>query len=193
MPGSPLVTWSLHQHFYHRYVVAYLIIPLVALVGIGAVELGRLVAGAGRTKWLALVSALLVLGSFAAFTRSQRVVLSTRSYAPFREVAEFVGREAKLQPIHVIGYGLGGRVFQIYYPESKFADTLEELDTALLEAETDGAPTFVVCGYGQFNLANPTSAEGAVKVLKSGLFEEVAAFGGIEPMFYFRVMRLNGG
>ena len=110
---STLVTWSLHQHFYHRYVVAYLIIPLVALVGIGAVELGRLVAGAGRTKWLALVSALLVLGSFAAFTRSQRVVLSTRSYAPFREVAEFVGREAKLQPIHVIGYGLGGRVFQL--------------------------------------------------------------------------------
>ncbi|MGI9244422.1 MAG: hypothetical protein ACR2RV_26720 [Verrucomicrobiales bacterium] len=190
---SILVTWSLHQHFYHRYVVAYLIIPLVALVGIGAVELGRLFAGAGRTKWLALLSALLVLGSFGAFTRSQRVVLSTRSYAPFREVAEFVSRESKLHPITVIGYGLGGRVFQIYYPGSKFADTLEELDVALLDTESDGAPTFVICGYERFNLTNPTSADGAAKVLESGLFEEVAAFGGIEPMFYFRVMSLKEG
>ena len=87
---SLLVTWGLHQHFYHRYVIAYLIVPLVALAGIGAVELSKLVRLRERPVWLPVFSALLVLGIFAAFTREQRAVLSTRSYAPFREVAQFI-------------------------------------------------------------------------------------------------------
>ena len=190
---SMLVTWALHQHFYHRYVVAYLIVPLVALAGIGAVELGKIVVIPGRRNWFPLLSVALVLGSFSALTREQRVVLSTRSYAPFREVAEFVGREANLQPINVIGYGLGGRVLKIYYPEGMFADTLEDLDVALAESDRRGGPTFVVFGYRHFNLENPASAEGAAKVLDEALFEELAAYGGIEPMFYFRVMRRREG
>ena len=186
---SLLVTWGLHQHFYHRYVVAYLIVPLVALVGIGAVEVANVVRPRSRSTWLSVLTALLVLGSFSAFTRAQRVVLSTRSYAPFREVAEFVGREAKVQATNVIGYGLGGRVFLVYYPEGKFADTLEELDALLAEAAQRGGPTLVVCGYMQFNQADPGSAAGTEKLLDGELFEEVAAFPGIDPLFYFRVMR----
>ncbi len=186
---SLLVTWILHQHFYHRYVVAYLILPLVALVGIGAVELGRLLMVRGRPVWLPGLTAVLVVGSVAAFTREQRVVLSSRSYAPFREVSAFVSREAKLHPINVIGYGLGGRVFQVYYPEAKFADTLEELDTELAEADRRGGPTFIVFGYKEFNRENSFSAAGAAKILDPTQFGEVAGFGGIEPMFYFRVLR----
>lgn len=51
----------------------------------------------------------------------------------------------------------------------------------------------MIFGYRQFNLESPASAEGAAKVLDESLFEELAAFGGIEPMFYFRVMRRREG
>ena len=190
---SLLVTCLLHQHFYHRYVVAYLIAPLVAVLGIGAVELGRLLMIRGRPAWMPLLSALLIVGSFAAFTREQRVVLSSRSYAPFREVAQYLGREANLQPIQVIGYGLGGRVFQVYFPEARFADTLAELDAELGAAEQRGGPIFVVCGYRQLNREDPLSADGAAKVFDPDRFTEVAGYGGIEPMFYFSVLRRNDG
>ena len=190
---SLLVTWLRHDHFYHRYVVSYLIVPLVAMVGIGAVELGKTLRLRAQPAWLPVLSALLVLGSFAAFTRAQRVVLNTRSYAPFREVAQFVGKQARVSPINVIGYGLGGRVFLIYYPEGKFADTLEELDDELAKAKARGGPVYVVLGYRELNAADPGTAAGVAKLADGAQFVEAAAFAGIDPMFYFHVLRGREG
>jgi len=170
-------------------VVAYAIVPLVALVGVGAVELAKLVPLRLRPPWLPALTGLLLVGVFGAFTRDQRVVLNSRSYAPFREVAEYLSREGKLRPINVIGYGLGGRVFQIYYPQSAFADTLADLDAEIEQAPKRGGPVYVMHGYRQFNEADARSASGAAKVSDPVYFEEVAAFPGIEPLFYFRVMR----
>ncbi|MFT5855216.1 MAG: hypothetical protein ACI8XO_002464, partial [Verrucomicrobiales bacterium] len=190
---SLLLTWKLHQHFYHRYVVAYTIVPFLSLVGIGAVELAKMVPLRPRPLWLPLATTMLVIVSFTAFTRDQRMVLNTHSYAPFREVAQYVGREAKVGQIDVIGYGLGGRVFQIYYPEGKFADTLEELDKELAAAEEHGGPVFVVLGYKEFNSMDPRSAAGAAKIANPDRFEEVAAYPGIDRMFYFRIYRRIDG
>ena len=65
----------------------------------------------------------------------------------------------------------------------------------LEQARSRGGPVYVVCGYLKLNLADgdpddPKSpASGARKVADETLFEELDSFPGIDPMFYFRVMR----
>ena len=59
----------------------------------------------------------------------------------------------------------------------------------LEEAEQRGGPTLAVCSYMQFNAADQGSAAGTKKLSDNTLFEEIASFGGIDPLFYFRVMR----
>ena len=69
---SLLVTWALQQHFYHRYVVTYAIVPLIALAGVGAVELGKLVKLKSAKSWAPELSVVLVIVVFWVFTADQR-------------------------------------------------------------------------------------------------------------------------
>ena len=120
---------------------------------------------------------------------------------PAIDKAEFLRDETKKGQeegtANVIGYGLGGRVFLIYYPEGKFADTLNEFDAELAAAAERGGPVYVVSGYWYLNLwdGDPADADsvasGAAKLADEDLFEEIAAYGGIDPLFYFRVLRLK--
>ena len=185
---SLLVTWALQQHFYHRYVVSYLIVPFVAAVGVGCVELVRVAKL--KQAWAVVIPALVVLATYFMFTSKQRSVLNSRSYAPFREVADYLdGIQKSSDPINVIGYGLGGRVFCIYYPEGKFADTLEELEDELANAEERGGAVYVVHGYRQFNRIDEKSKLGSARLDDAAQFEELEDWGGIEPLFHFVVLR----
>jgi len=184
-----LTTWGMHQHFYHRYVVSYLIAPFLGVMGIGCTSLARSVGL--KQSWGAFVPALVLLVVYWGFTTDQRRLLNERSYEPFREVSEYIeDAESKSDtPIKVIGYGLGGRVFRVYYPECVFAPTLEDLDRELVTAKKRKEQVYVVHGYREFNRIDAKSAAGAAKLDKEELFEEVKAWGGIEPLFHFVVLR----
>lgn len=171
--GYLLVTWQAEHHFYERYLI-YLAVPWGAVLAIGL------------TRLLPRKAAVPVF--FVAYlwvVWPQLKVLNTRSYAPFREAAEFVQAQPDGEKAKVVCYGLGGRVFSGYDADAELADNRERLQK-FVDADV---PLYVVYGYRDFNSHNPGTDSGFALIDDPALFEEVAAFPGIDSMFYFRVMR----
>jgi hypothetical protein len=178
--GYLLLTWKLGQHFYPRYLI-YLLVPTLACVAVGA-------GGAVRSgKWRP-IAPILFLVTFAMFTWPQVRVLNTRSYAPFREAAR-AARDLAGPDGMIVCHGLGGRVITIYDKEIAFTNNLPELRAVTEAAKAGGKPLFLVLGYRAFNAIHKGAGDGFILIDDPELFEQVAAFPGIEDLFYFRIYR----
>jgi hypothetical protein len=166
------VTWKTELYFYNRYLI-YLTIPWVSLLAIG---LTRLLPRCAAVP-VFFVAYLFLVGP-------QLALLNTRSYQPFREIAEFIKGQPDSKEASILFYGLGGRVFPAYYPEALFADNLKQLDEHL-----DKKSLYVVYGYHQFTGTNEVNKPGLEKILDPTLFQEIKGIGGIDDMFYLRVLK----
>lgn len=185
---SLLLTWLLGQFFYHRYII-YILVPFAVCFGIGLTGLTGLANGVGARRALAVAAGLAVMGLYLYTTRAQRSLLAQRPYAPFADVAGHLRMRAEESgPSHVIGYGLGGRMFQVYFPEAKFAKNGEDLAAEIRTADERGLPPLVVLGYRELNRNDPTYSSGFEILDRPGAFHEARGFPGIDPLFYFRVL-----
>jgi hypothetical protein len=177
-------TFVLAHLFYPRYLI-YLLPVAVALVAVGLTLPGRAGAAAG------LVALVVLLWGFTPQLR----VLATRPYAPLRDVAEFLAAESANGPLDASGYQLGGSVLQAYYPAldpfgGDPAQARAHLAASMASARATGRRFLVAYGYSDFNRF---IAPGGFELLDDpGLFREIAAFAGIEPEFYFRVLEATG-
>ncbi len=183
-----IATYSSEQFFYPRYLI-YLMVPLVVLIAIAIDGLAKLVAR-GQPA-LALGAALVLgVGSYGLFVAPELRMLATRSYAPMREVATWLRTETA-GPRRVYGFGLGGRVMENYYPRVRWEGRNSEgaVRNEMAAARAAGEPLYAIYGYASFNRA--TFPEAAAVLDDPELFEEVAAFPGIEPEFFFRILRFR--
>ena len=171
--GYLWVTYKSEHHFYERYLI-YMAVPWVALLAIGLTRLlPRLIA----------VPVFFVL--YLIVVTPQLNVLRSRSYEPFKEVADYVRSQPDSNKANAVWYGLGGTVFPGYHREAKFADNLKQLQS-YVDAE---APLYVLYGYSDLERITPGTKTGFALLDDKSLFEEVAAFSGIDSMFYLRVLK----
>ena len=175
-------------YFYPRFVIPVLPVFVIAMAT-GAWQLATSLKGPGsRTSWL--IAAGLVMIYFATCW-PQIKVLQNRSYAPLREVAAFLKEQEAIHGKTIaVGYGLGGRILKSYYQPTQYelySPTDEALRRLLVRSAETNSPLYVFYGYPAFNRA--ALPEGFELLDNPKLFEEVAAFRGIEPEFYFRVLK----
>jgi hypothetical protein len=169
-----LVTVVRGDLFYHRYLI-YLLVPLVTL------------AAVGMARW-PIVGGVVLLG-FTVVTSSQRKVLTSRPYAPLRDVAAAVADPAG--GTLAAGYYLGGEIVATYNPAIRALTNdpetaREQLEALIRRAEGAGMRFLVVYGYPSFNRA--IAPRGFELLDDPSVFQEIAAFPGIEPEFYFRIL-----
>ncbi|MFV1995502.1 MAG: hypothetical protein ACC661_08695, partial [Verrucomicrobiales bacterium] len=179
--------------FYERFMI-YLLVPLVAGVALGLDRLGRgpgTGGGAPRSFARRILPAAIFLLLFTGFLRTQIRVLLERPYAPMREVAGILLEEGERGDPMILGYGLGGQIMRVYHRGIRFVTSLSELEAALTEASQGGRGAVLFYGYDAFNRA--LMADGFALIDDGDNFEEIASFSGIEPEFYFRVLRWKGG
>ena len=183
--ASLLLTHFAGQHFYHRYLI-YLLVPVAVCFGVG---LTGLAGGVGKQTGMAALVGLVSLGLYLYATRAPRSLLNTRPYAPFADIAESIERrEQEGGAFRAIGYGLGGRVLQVYYPKARFAKNKAALESELAEAEADGLPVWIVLGYAELNRNAPEYKDGFEILDQKGAFHEAHSIAGIDPLFYFRIL-----
>jgi len=184
--ASLLLTKLAGQHFYHRYII-YSLVPLSIWFGIGLTGITREITF--RPAYSTLI-AVFLFGLYLYTTRAPRQLLNSRPYAPFEDItAHLENLEAKASPpVHVIGYGLGGRMMQVYYPKTHFAKNLAGLEKEIAAAKQHGRRPVVVLGYREFNSKAPEYRDGFAILDQPGAFHESRTFAGIESMFYFHIL-----
>ncbi|CAN5353174.1 hypothetical protein BH23VER1_BH23VER1_08050 [soil metagenome] len=172
--------------FYPRYLI-YLLVPAVAMAAIGIDWLAREVTGEHRALALAL-SLAVGAGCYAWFVAPQIKLLADRSYAPMREVADWIARHGPPTDRRVFGFGLGGRVIEPYIPDIRWDGRNSEgnILNEMAAARAADQPLYVIFGYPSFNRA--TFPEAAALLDNPARFDELAAFPGIEPEFFFRIL-----
>jgi len=192
-----LTATLLRQYFYDRFIIHGLV-PVVALLGLGieAVLAGawaRQAAARPARKVVASLAVALSLALFVASTWSRTSLYQTRPYAPMRDVAEFLQERMQASPgsANALGYGLGGDIMRIYEPRISFVRSRQEIEHACQESAESNHELYLFYGYEGFNRA--TLPDGFGLIDDPDEFEEVAAFPGIEPDFYFRIFRYRGG
>ncbi len=170
-----------HGYFYHRFLIAALV-PWCALLGIAA--------WTPRLRLLA-VPALLAADMFLMLP--QRRVLDAVPYAPLRDVAAALAPEPHTTN-KVLGYGLGGDALQGYR-----ADVIvlkgnrpmrPDIEAAMAASLEKKEPLFVALGYEGLN--RERLPDGFTLLDDPRLFQQTAAFPGIDPLFYFRILRYTG-
>jgi hypothetical protein len=77
----------------------------------------------------------------------------------------------------------------MYYPMSRFAKNKSDLEREIGDAEADGVPYVIVLGYEGINRNAPEYKDGFDVLDQPGAFIESRAFYGIDPLFYFRVLK----
>lgn len=184
--SSLLLTKIAGHHFYHRYII-YFLVPLSIWFGIGLAGISRAITS--RPAYSTLI-AMILLGLYLYTTREPRQLLNSRPYAPFENIANHLEslEENSITPIHVIGYGLGGRMMQVYYPKTRFAKNLADLKKEITAAKQQGRRPIVVLGYRELNRNAPEYSDGFSILDAPGAFHESRSFTGIESMFYFRIL-----
>ena len=184
--ASLLLTKIAGQHFYHRYII-YSLVPVSIWFGIGLTGLTRSITP-GPT--LSILCTVLLLGLYLFTTRAPRQLLNSRPYAPFADITTHLEHLEKnaTPPVHVIGYGLGGRMMQVYYPGTHFAKNLAGLKKEIAAARQQGRRPIIVLGYRQLNANAPEYSDGFAILDEPGAFHESRTFAGIESMFYFRIL-----
>jgi hypothetical protein len=116
-------------------------------------------------------------------------VLSARPYSPLHDVASFVQAQnsnAATKPL-IACYGLGREVMPVYEPSCLPVENAAGVESLLQKAKAEERPLFLIYGYNTFNRS--LLADGFKLLDDKALFEEVKAFPGIEPEFYFRVLK----
>lgn len=164
--------------FYHRFAVT-VSVPLILLAATG---LSRL-----RPAWLGLLPVLL----FAGLTYPQTRLLSTASYAPFRETVADMRAAAGSARVIPVAYGLGSHVMQCYYPELRDirADGAASLQALIDQSRRENRPLLLALGYEGLNRAN--MPDGFRLMDDPALFEKISTRHGIEPEFTFHLLRLK--
>ncbi|MGK0187698.1 MAG: hypothetical protein ACI9R3_003487 [Verrucomicrobiales bacterium] len=182
-------SWLYDFYFYPRFLIVLLPSVVITL----ATGLWQGCQWIHCRLSLARPGAIAALGFFGylLICLPQISVLQKRSYAPMREVAQYILAQKKLDPeVQAFGYGLGSRILRLYDPEIRYTITPpgeKDLRSALEEAKKNQHPLYVFYGYPLFN--RMTMPGGFPMLEDPDLFEEVAAFGGIEPEFYFRILK----
>lgn len=192
----PLAVAAWKQHYYYERYIIYALPGVILLVVAGAMSAARLFPPAKNRAALAALFGAVLLAPLLAVQEPQRRLLQERPYSPARDVADYLASippSASGEPI-LLGYGLGSNVPPLYNPRIRFAYTPPGLLDAMREAAGSGRPLYVFYGYSSFNRHNTEGgANEAFRYLDDPeLFEEIAAFKGIEPAFYHRVLRYSG-
>jgi hypothetical protein len=172
------VTSVLQSYYYPRFAIALLPV-LVAAFCLVLTLLGK-----------PLLS-MLVAGGFLASAAMPIASLLEHPIAPLHEVAAFVEKVSAKQetPPLVACYGLGREVMPVYHPRCIPLEKRAELAAALDQARTEKRGLFVISGYQGYNRA--MLPDGFPLLDDPSVFEEVAGFPGIEPDFFFRVLRMK--
>ncbi|MEM8954307.1 MAG: hypothetical protein AAGD22_09175 [Verrucomicrobiota bacterium] len=178
------------QYMYSRFLI-YLLVPIVVFAGLGAGRLGEWLR-VRRGSLLGVLGTAAPIMLFLALVWPQLAVLEARPYSPSMEIAGFYRalNEKHGEEVLAIGYGLGGRVQQVYLPEARHAISRADIERYLEEANRGKRPVYLFYGYEVFNRV--THPDGFGLIDDSAVFREVAAFPGIEAEFYFRVMAYQG-
>lgn len=183
------VAYVLRLYFYPRFMISILPAAVITLA-VGFSQCGTWISNKflpGRACWIIAIA----VAAYLAVCVPQITVLQMRSYAPMREVAQYLKEQDRATGgITTLGYGLGGRILTVYYPTVGYAINPpgdEALKTAIAQATANKKPLYVFYGYPAFN--RMIMPKGFELLEDPAIFEEVAAFPGIEPEFYFRILR----
>lgn len=183
-----LLTRVAGSYFYPRFIIALL--PCVVIVA----ALAFTSSGGESTKWrlMAVVTmlALLVFGPFHLIAQQIHVLL-TRPIAPLHDAATFARQQASTpdKPPLVACYGLGREVMPLYEPHCLPVEDAVGLEKVMEQAKAEQRSLFVIQGYNSFN--RQLLGSGFKLLDDRARFEEVKAFPGIDPEFYFRVFRMK--
>lgn len=193
----PLLVAAWKQHYYYERYIIYALPGVILILVAGAMRITRFFpAVLGSREGLAAFFGFLLLTPLLAVQQPQRELLQQRPYSPARNVADFLTSvpSCKGLPPILLGYGLGSNVPALYNPHIRFAYIPSGLLDAMKEAVESGRQLLVFYGYSNFNRHNSDgNAKEAFTYLDDpSLFEQVAAFNGIEPAFYHRILRYSG-
>lgn len=177
-----LVYLGRSEHFFYPRFLTYLLIPSALLFGVAADWT------AGR-RWVGLGITLLAFGGFSWIVAPQWKVLTTRPYAPMRDVADAFDsfREERDGPVIFSCYGHGEEMMPIYFPEVRGAISLAELQALVEEAESRDAELVVAIGYQTFNRVQV--GDGFDWLDDPQRFELLEVKRGIVPEHTFRLLR----
>ncbi|MCB1092656.1 MAG: hypothetical protein KDL87_14065, partial [Verrucomicrobiae bacterium] len=186
--GAPLVGgavllaffWVTQDFFYPRFLI-FLVIPM-------ALGLGLACDWQSTGSRYRILLAAAVLGGLCWLMNPQWGVLMSRPYAPMRDVAEVFAAESS--PALFACYGHGREMLPDYAPEVREASSLAELKALAAEAKAKGVGLVVAVGYLPFN--RTMIPDGFEWLDDPEHFEVIATRLGIEPDFYFRVLRWTG-
>jgi hypothetical protein len=183
-PVSMAVTEVTGRHFFPRFQV--FLLPLLVACWAVALDVSARAAAArlpARGRAAAAALPVAALAFFALVTWPQTRLLLERPYTPLRDVAAFLAARG---PAVRAGYGFATGVLKVYDPTIRYVGSAAELRSLCRRARGDGLPLYVAFGYPAHNARR---ADGVALLEDPARFETVAAFGGIEPEFGFRVFR----
>lgn len=180
-------------YFYPRFLTTALPVAVIAFAA-GVWQCGKWISR--RVSFITPeATCLTAFFLYGAICLPEISVLQQRSYAPMREVATFLNeRRKEEQRVSILGYGLGSRILRLYDHGLDYAITPpgeKEVRQALADARASNRTLYVFYGYPAFNRS--TMPGGFLLLDNPDLFQEVAAFKGIEPEFYFRILKATNG
>ena len=188
------------SYFYQRFIIAMLpcVIALIVILSrkrwrTGAPWRPSHVGGCPRRS-LAVLLLIFLLLRVAPFWVAQDRVLLERPYAPLRDVTKLRLRHRQGQrptgarPI-IICYGHGHEVMPLHLRDVQPALSRAELEKFIAQARTEQRALLVMQGHSVHNRG--LIPDGFTLLDDRSVFEEVKAFAGIEPEFYFRIFRLK--
>lgn len=189
------------SYFYQRFVIAALPSVVAVFVLLFAEAFADRSAAPSSGRWarrsLATFLLIMVAVKIAPFWYAQAQVLTSRPYAPLRDVAEFaekrgseMGKDGRTKwpPLYVC-YGHGHEVMPAYLPEVQSALSRADLEKYIAQAKAENRFLLVMQGHSVHNRA--LIPDGFTLLDDPAVFTEVKTFIGIEPEFYFRVFELN--
>ena len=188
-----LTTWTMQSYFYPRFVIASLPALIAALV----INFHRRISISteARDHWIGdahdlLKRSLKIVGfavlALVMWSPSLQKLL-TQPIAPLHDVASFVQHQAASPKPLIACYGLGREVMPVYEPSCLPVENLAGVEALMQKAKTEQRPLYLIYGYNTFNRS--LLSDGFKLLDDKALFEEVKAFPGIEPEFYFRVLK----
>jgi hypothetical protein len=166
-------------YFYPRFVIALLPIYIVGL------SLSGWLFSVWEQVQRRIVLGVMVL--FVFITNHQRGVYMALPYSGFKQAADLVKQHDSTKPPLILCYGLGREVISVYLRDALPAASASDVTAALAKATSEQRELLVIQGYTVFNRER---APDGMKLLDDRKqFEELGAFPGIEPDFFFRVLK----
>ncbi len=176
------ITLFAQSYFYPRFAIA-LLVPFIIGLAWTTTQLGA-------RPWNAALRSLIIVIALAAYVvvaQPIRNVLGSAPYAPLRDVAGFLEKQALPTTAPVLCYGLGGEALPVYFPRAIKVSSAADIEVHLQRARAEKRTLHLVQGYNTFNRA--VFADGFRLMDDPKVFKEIAWFPSIDPEFYFRVLR----